>query len=93
MKIEPGNLVHHELIGLPVRVVDATNPCLVGISGRTVDETRNTLVIEEKDGERRVPKRAASFQFTIPDGRRVRVSGSLLVSQPENRVQKKFKRR
>lgn len=93
MEIAPDNLIYHELIGLPVQVVDAANPSLIGIGGRVVDETRNTLVIEEDEVERRVPKDVATLVFTIPDGRRVKVSGSLLLSQPEDRIQNKFKRR
>jgi ribonuclease P protein subunit POP4 len=88
----PENLTRHELIGLVVEVADSTNPSLTGISGRVVDETRNTLVVETKDGEKRVPKACARFIFTLPDGRRAQVDGSALESQPENRINKRVKR-
>ncbi len=88
----PETLVKHELIGLMVEIADSTNPSLTGISGRVVDETRNTLVVETDDGEKRVPKACARFTFTLPDGRQARVEGLVLESQPENRINKRVKR-
>jgi len=86
MDITPENLVYHELIGLPVQV--ETPPYRA--AGTVVDETRNMLVIgTEGRQDIRVPKACCSFVFTIPDGRRVRVRGDLLQSQPENRIPKR----
>jgi ribonuclease P protein subunit POP4 len=88
----PENLARHELIGLSVIVAESTNKGLVGISGRIVDETRNTLLVETERGIKRIPKSNTSLTFTLPDGRRARVSGSILISQPENRINKKMQR-
>ena len=89
MDITPENIVYHELIGLPVEV--ETPPYRV--SGTVVDETKNMIVIVTvigtKQHEVKVPKSCCSFVFTIPDGRRVRVRGDLLQSQPENRIPKR----
>jgi len=90
--ITPENLVRHELIGLQVDVVDSTNPYLEGLSGRVVDETRNTLLIETWRGEKRVPKSHTSFVFALPQNQKVKVEGSVLFSQPENRIHKKIRR-
>ena len=90
--ITPENLVRHELIGLPVEVASGTNPTLVGISGRVVDETRNTLLIETRSGVRCVPKSCNCFLFTLSQGLKVKAVGSVLVSQPENRINKKIRR-
>ncbi len=89
----PESLTRHELIGLWVEVADSTNPCLSGIFGRVVDETRNTLVVETENGEKRVPKACAKFTFTLPDGRRARVDGLVLESLPENRINKRNSRK
>ena len=103
MQISPDNLIHHELIGLEVEVVDCTNPYQIGIKGKVIDETRNLLKIDV-DGRhvKMVPKFHTDFIFTIPAGNgrrylpdaktRVRVKGTLLLSQPENRIQTKFKK-
>ena len=63
----PETLPRHELASLPVRVVDATNPSLIGLEGRVRRETQNTLVIATSDGTRVVPKAEATFEFTLTD--------------------------
>ena len=100
MKLTPHNIIHHELLGLDTKVVDSTNSSLIGIGGRIVDETRNILTIEDGERIRNIPKSRSSFIFTLPsfDGKRylplnIKVDGRLLLSQPENRIQTKFKRK
>jgi ribonuclease P protein subunit POP4 len=90
--LAPENLARQELIGLRVMVEDSTNPCLRGLSGKVVDETRNTFLLETERGCRRIPKSNTSLIFTLPDGQRVRVAGSILISQPENRINKRMQR-
>ncbi len=96
MKLTPHNLIHHELIGIDTKVVESTNSSLLGIEGRVVDETKNMLVIDEK----KVPKSCSKFIFTIPyfNGKRylplsIKIDGRLLLSQPENRIQTKFRKK
>ena len=80
MPLTPETLPRHELVGLPVRVVDAANPDLVGIAGRVVRETASTLVVESVGREAprasesasrgrrwQVPKRGATFEFACTD--------------------------
>ncbi len=88
MDLTPENIIYHELIGLPVEV-DSPGLRLAGI---VVDETRNMLVIEANGADKKISKSAGSFIFTIPDGRRVKVLGTLLRSQPENRIPKRKKK-
>ncbi|MCK8518022.1 ribonuclease P protein component 1 [Methanoculleus sp. 7T] len=84
--ISPQNVLRHELIGLDVLVARASNPGHVGVSGRIVDETRNTLVIRTERGEARIPKRFSIFRLRLPDGTTVDVDGSSLEMQPERRI-------
>jgi len=103
MQISPHNLIHHELIGLEVEVVESNNSYQIGIQGKVIDETRNTIKIDMDCGHVKiVPKSHVDFIFTIPAGNdrrylpdagtRVKVNGTLLLSQPENRIQTKFKK-
>jgi ribonuclease P protein subunit POP4 len=87
----PENLTRHELIGLMVTVAESTDPGLAGLSGRVVDESRNTILVDTGASEKRVPKLNSKFTFTLPDGRKVMVNGSILVSQPENRANRRIK--
>ena len=89
--VEPKELVRHELIGLEVKIVDSTNKEVVGIRGRVIDETRNILVVETKDGEeKRFVKEQCTFLFRLPSGSKVKIEGRLLVSRPEDRIKKKL---
>ena len=63
----PETLARHELIGLPVRVVDAPSADFVGIAGRIVSETMKTLVVETAAGDKRVPKAASTFELKLSE--------------------------
>jgi len=52
MPIDERNLVRHELIGLTCRVKDSTNKALVGLEGRVIDESRQTLTLEVRGKEK-----------------------------------------
>ena len=90
--ITPRNILRHELIGLEVEVVDDSNPYNIGISGRVVDETRNTLLIDDGGKERCIAKEYATFRFRLPDGTLVEVEGDKLVGRPEDRVKRRIRR-
>ena len=90
--ITPRNILRHELIGLEVEVVGDSNPYNIGISGRVVDETRNTLLIDDGAKERRIAKEYATFRFRLPDGTLVEVEGAKLVGRPEDRVKRRIRR-
>jgi ribonuclease P protein subunit POP4 len=91
--ISPRNILRHEFIGLDVLVVEATTPQHRGITGRDIDETRNTLVIRTQCGDRRVPKPNTRFRFSLPEGVKVEVDGSALVMAPEKRITQHSKKR
>ncbi|TGC08466.1 ribonuclease P protein component 1 [Methanolobus halotolerans] len=94
MEITPSKLIFHELIGLAVEVVDATNPTLSSISGKVVDETKNMIIVRTETGQdKMVPKIGTTFMFRIPARlsgnhaeKHVKIEGNLLLSQPENRT-------
>lgn len=96
--ITPETLPHHELAGLHVRVAAASNPALIGIEGRVVDETTQTLVIKASGegsgafGTKQVPKDTATFEFRLPDGDNatyVTVEGEVLVERPARRTERR----
>lgn len=88
----PENLVRHELIGLRVKVFESANKKNVGISGKVINETRDTFTIEKKDGkEVKLIKEENVFVFDLSN-ERVRIDGKILVGRPEDRIKKKFKK-
>ena len=86
------NLHMHELVGLRLRVVRASDGGMVGMEGIVIDETRETLVIE---GERRrtLPKRGTVFEFTLEDGTTALLVGDDIAYRPEDRTKRAADRR
>lgn len=88
----PRNLVQHELVGLECEVADSANKSQIGIKGRVASETKNLLIILHEDENKKIQKRGAKFIFKLPDGRKIKVDGSLLCRNPEDRIKIKLKR-
>ena len=93
MGITPQNFVNHELIGLRVTLVKSTNKDAVGLSGRIIDESRNIFKLECCGQEKTTAKRHNTFEFTLPEGDKVRVPGDLVLGRPEDRVAKSIRKR
>ena len=92
MNLNPESLARHELIGLDVLVESSSDPGIVGLRAQVVDETRNTFLLETERKVVRIPKKNTSLIFLLSNGQRVRVAGSILISQPENRISKRMQR-
>ena len=74
MKVTP-LIVQYEFIGLEATVVKSSNPTAVDISGKVVNETRNTLTILQNDAQKVVVKDTSVFHFVLPDGTVVEIDG------------------
>ena len=91
--ISSKNLIYHELIGLNVEIIDSSAESLIGIKGKVIDETKKTLMIETSDkNEKLVAKDVSIFQFEVPDGTYLEVDGKILLSRPEDRIKKRYKK-
>ena len=90
------NIFYHELIGLYCEVIESSNKSFLGISGKVIDETKKTILIEKicENGieEKLIPKDVSIFHFKLPNGNWVEIHGKILVSRPEDRIKKKFKK-
>ncbi|MEM2906374.1 MAG: ribonuclease P protein component 1 [Candidatus Bathyarchaeia archaeon] len=86
--VDSSNVLRHELVGLRLRVVKSRNRTSLGLKGKVLDETRNTLLVGTSKGSRRVLKKGATFEFTLRDGGSMRVDGELLLGRPEDRLVK-----
>ena len=91
MNVTP-SIVQHEFIGLETKVIKSSNPHVVGITGRVVDETRNTLTILHNDERKVVIKDTAVFVFVMPDGTVVELDGKVIMGRPEDRIKKRPRR-
>lgn len=82
----PENLPRHELIGLQVKVLEASNENYIGISGEVLDETRDTMNIDGKT----VEKKSCVFVFDLPSGEEVKIKGKIIAKRPEERLKMKL---
>ena len=87
MKIDLRDITKYELIGLKAEVSDAKNKANVGITGKIVDETRNTIMIETKKGIKRLIKENITIDVFFQN-KKIRIKGTLLVGRPEDRIKK-----
>ena len=81
-----------QMINLPwlsrnLRVIDSTDPTLIGISGVVMDETTRTIIIQTGDNEITVAK--DTIRFTIEDEE---IIGSKVGQRPEERIGKRYRR-
>ncbi|HIP66335.1 MAG TPA: ribonuclease P protein subunit [Pyrodictium sp.] len=88
MRRSAWNIFFHELIGLRVRVLHHSDPTISGLEGTVVGETTNTLVIECRDGVKRVPKKQGVFLFWIPREGWVLVYGEEISGDSVERLKK-----
>ena len=85
--ITPTNLIRHELIGLDVVVSESLNPLSIGIQGKVIDETQQTITIQTKKGNKKILKRLSTFVFNVKD-KKVEVKGSVIAKRPWERISK-----
>ena len=86
------SIVQREFIGLKTTVVNSSNPAMVGISGRVVNETRNTLTIKQNNKMKVIAKDTSIFNFILTDGTIVEIEGKVIKGRPESRLKKRPRR-
>ena len=85
--ITPTNLIRHELIGLDVIVSESLNPLSIGVQGKVINETQQTITIQTKKGNKKILKRLSTFVFNVKD-KKVEVKGSVIAKRPWERISK-----
>jgi ribonuclease P protein subunit POP4 len=91
MRITP-SIIQSELIGTRAMVVKSPNVDYMGLAGKVIDETKNTLTILDEGKTKRILKDSSIFNFTMNDNTVVEIDGSLLVGRSEDRLKKSIKR-
>jgi len=78
------DFMRSEFIGLDVAVLSSPYS---DISGKVVDETKNTITISSAGTERMVPKPGNEFRF-IYEGKHMDIKGAEIQHRPEDRIKK-----
>jgi ribonuclease P protein subunit POP4 len=86
------DVVRCEFIGTNAKIHSSSHPESLGICGRVVDETRNTLSILQKAKHKIVAKESNVFRFRFQDDTVVEIDGRILVGRPEDRLKKTIRR-
>jgi ribonuclease P protein subunit POP4 len=81
-----------EWMGLSARVAESTDKSRIGIFGRVVNETKNTITLETKRGEVVLPKPEVKIEFGSESQKTV-VDLKQWCFRPEDRIKAWAKKR
>ena len=85
MRLDVKDIIRYELIGLEAEIIDSRNKSDIGISGKIIDETKNTLTMEDKDRRKRVFKNNIILNIKINE-KSIKIDGKLLANRPKDRI-------
>jgi len=70
-----------ELIGLNITVINSKNKSNIGLTGKIIDETKNTITIKIKGSTKKIIKNNVELDI---DGKKI--EGKKLAVRPEERL-------
>ncbi|MBS1268867.1 MAG: Ribonuclease P protein component 1 [Nitrosopumilus sp.] len=83
--ITADNIIAHEFIGLHTEITQSTNPQIIGLNGRIMDETKSMFKINTENGMKSIAKSTNSWKFSVQD-KDVIVEGSKITKRPFDRI-------
>ena len=83
--ITANNITSHELIGLNTEIVQSSNPQVIGLNGRIIDETKSMFTINTKKGSKMISKSNSDWKFSIQNNDVV-VNGTKITKRPFDRI-------
>jgi len=79
------NITSHEFIGLDTEITQSSNPQIIGLNGRIVDETKSMFRINTKNGMKLIAKSKNSWKFSI-ENQDIIIDGSKIAKRPFDRI-------
>jgi len=83
--ITADNILAHEFIGLHTEITQSTNPQVIGLNGRIMDETKSMFKINTENGMKSITKSTNSWKFSVQN-KDVIVEGSKITKRPFDRI-------
>ena len=83
--ITADNITSHEFIGLDTEITQSTNPQVVGLNGRIINETKSMFTINTENGSKSIAKSTNNWKFSI-QGKDVVVEGARIAKRPFDRI-------
>jgi len=81
--------IHMPFLTRNISVIDSADPTLVGVEGTVLEETRRTIIVQTKNGEKTLAKDV--IQFTLDSEKNV-IDGATVTQRPEDRINRKYRR-
>ena len=79
------NITNHELIGLHTEIVESSNPQIVGLNGRIINETKSMITINTEKGTKSIAKSQNNLKFSI-DNKDIIINGSKIAKRSFDRL-------
>ncbi len=79
------NITSHEFIGLHTEITQSSNPQIIGLNGRIVDETKSMFTINTNNGTKSIAKAENSWKFSI-ENKDIVIDGSKIAKRPFDRM-------
>ena len=83
--ITADNISSHEFIGLDAVIVQSTNPQVIGLNGRIINETKSMFTINTENGIKSIAKSTNDWKFSIQN-KDIIVDGSKIAKRPFDRI-------
>ncbi|MEX0861536.1 ribonuclease P protein component 1 [Nitrosopumilus sp.] len=83
--ITVNNITAHEFIGLDTEIIESSNPQVIGLNGRIVNETKSMFTINTINGLKQIAKSTNSWKFSI-ESKDVIVKGTSIAKRPFDRI-------
>ncbi|GEM_PF-782879 len=79
-------IAENGLIGIEAVIINASDRSLIGMQGKIIDETLNTIKIRTKTGDKTVQKSNVLLKLSYK--KPILVDGKDLIQRPEERIKK-----
>lgn len=83
--ITADNITSHEFIGLHTEIVKSTNPQVIGLNGRIINETKSMFTLNTEKGVKSIAKSINNWKFSI-ENKDVIIEGSKITKRPFDRI-------
>lgn len=81
------DVLRAELIGKTITVVESTNAKNKGMNGKIIDETKNMITLQTKNGTKKLIKNTITIQMKY-NNKTYQINGKLLINRAEDRIKK-----
>ena len=79
------NITSHEFIGLNTEIISSSNPQVIGLNGRIINETKSMFTINTEKGVKSISKSQNSWKFSIQN-KEIVVEGTRITKRPFDRI-------